>query len=160
VCVHRDNITTEFPNEIVELIRVRVDENRDLRRVDSDRFVRNIVDEPPDDDGAALKQMLGDVPVDATEDDLYVSTLFMNLIPPAFVRLDDPDSENVVTKVMRLDTDVSKVELLSQFGKLAHRDGLTADDLDSIEGTLDTLQDFDDIDDVDDLDQFIKQTFL
>ncbi|WP_228841660.1 hypothetical protein [Haloarcula sp. CBA1127] len=68
VCVHRDDISTEFPNEILELVRVRVDENRDLRRVASDRFVRNVVRADSDDRHSVIKRMLADVPADATED--------------------------------------------------------------------------------------------
>ncbi len=80
--------------------------------------------------------MLADVPSDATDDNLYVSALLRDVIPPAFVRLDDPDNESVVTKVMRLETDVNKIKLLVSLGRVARQVDFTADDLGSMEGAL------------------------
>ncbi|WP_367175685.1 hypothetical protein [Haloarcula rubripromontorii] len=157
VCVHRDDISTEFPNEILELVRVRVDENRDLRRVDSDRFVRNVVVANSNDRRSVVKRMLADVPADATDEDLYVSALLRDVIPPSFVRLNDPDDENVVTKVMELDTTVSKIKLLVSLGRVAQQDDFTAEDLDSMEGALDTLAELDDTENVD---QYIRERLL
>lgn len=157
VCVHRDDISTEFQNEILELVRVRVDENRDLRRVDSDRFVRNIAVADSNDRHSVIERMLADIPADATDDDRYVSALLRDVIPPEFVRLDDPDDENVVTKVMRLDTDVSKIKLLVSLGRVAQQDDFTAADLDSMEGALDTLNE---LDDNENIDQYIRERLL
>lgn len=157
VCVHRDDITTEFPNEILELARIRVDEDRNLRRVDSDRFVRNVVDEVTESAQATVKRMLADIPADATEDDIHVSALLQGDIPPSFVRLDGPDGENVVTKVMRLDTDISKIKLLVSLRRVAQQDDFTAEDLDSMEGALDTLNE---LDDDKNIDQYIRERLL
>jgi len=157
VCVHRDDISTEFPNEILELIRVQVNEDRDLRRVDSGQFVRNVVYADSDDRHSVIKQMLADVPSDATDDNLYVSALLRDVIPPAFVRLDDPDNESVVTKVMRLETDVNKIKLLVSLGRVARQDDFTADDLGSMEGALDTLNE---LDDNENIDQYIEAKLL
>lgn len=157
VCVPREDISQTFSNEDVELVRSRIDENRDLRRVDSDRFVRNIVDEDPGNDMAFIKAMLADIPADATERDPMVSTLFDERVPPEFVRLDDPEDENVVTKVMDLDTTVSKIKLLVSLGHVAQQDDFTIDDLDSMEGTLDTLNE---LDDTQNIDQYIQAKLL
>jgi len=157
VCVPREDISQSFPNEDIELVRVRIDENRDLRRFDSDRYVRNIVDEDPGDDMAFIKAMLEDIPTDATERDPMVSALLDERIPPSFVRLDDADDENVVTKVMNLDTTVSKFELLLSLGRVAQQDDFTTDDLNSMEGALDTLNE---LDDTENIDQYIRERLL
>ncbi|AAV48350.1 unknown [Haloarcula marismortui ATCC 43049] len=101
--------------------------------------------------------MLADVPSDATDDNLYVSALLRDVIPPAFVRLDDPDNESVVTKVMRLETDVNKIKLLVSLGRVARQDDFTADDLGSMEGALDTLNE---LDDNENIDQYIEAKLL
>ncbi|MDS0261032.1 hypothetical protein NDI56_16655 [Haloarcula sp. S1CR25-12] len=156
VCVPRDDISQAFPNEDIELIHVRVDENRDLRRIGSDRFVRNIVDEDPGNDMTFIKAMLADIPADATEHDPMVSALLDGRIPPSFVRLDDADAQNVVTRVMDLGTTVSKFELLLSLGRVTQQDDFTAEDLESMEGTLDTLNELDD----ENVDQYIEQKLL
>lgn len=157
ICVHRNDITTELPNEILEPVRVRIDENRDLRRVDSGRFLRNVVDPEPEAELSVTKRMLANVPDDATDDDLYVSALLRDVIPPSFVRLDDPDGENIVTKVTELDTDVSKIKLLVSLGRVAQQDDFTAEDLNSMEGALNTLKE---LDDEDNIDQYIRERLL
>jgi len=100
--------------------------------------------------------MLSDIPATA-DDDLYVSALLREVIPPVFVRLDDPEDENVVTKVMNLDTDVSKIKLLVSLGRVVQQDDFTAADLDSMEGALDTLNE---LDDTQNIDQYIRDRLL
>lgn len=156
VCVHRDDITSEFANEDLQLIPVRVDEHRNLRHLDTNAFVRNVVTDATGDKSDIIKRMLSDIPATA-DDDLYVSALLRDVIPPAFIRLDSPDDENVVTKVMRLDTDVSKVKLFVSLGRVAQQDDFTAEDLDSMEGALDTLNE---LDDNENIDQYIEQRLL
>jgi hypothetical protein len=156
VCVHRDDIASEFANEDLQLIPVRVDEYRDLRHLDTNAFVRNVVTDTTGDKSDIVGRMLSDIPATA-DDDLYVSALLRDVIPPAFVRLDSPDGENVVTKVMRLDTDVSKVKLLVSLGRVAQQDEFTAEDLDSMEGALDTLNE---LDDDENIDQYIRERLL
>ena len=156
VCLHRDDIARSFPNEDLRLIRVEVDEERNLRRVDTGAFVRNVVDADPGDDADLVGRMLSDIPADATEEDLHVSALFHAAVPPAFVRLDGPDDENLVTKVMALDLNVSKVELLITFGRVAQHDDFTRENLDSMEGAMDTLAQVD----ADAATQYVRENFL
>jgi hypothetical protein len=156
VCVHRDDIAPEFANEDLHLIPVRVDKHRNLRHIETDAFVRNVVTDPTGDKADSIKRMLSDIPAAAGED-LYVSALLQDVIPPSFVRLDDPDDENVVTKMMRLDTDVNKIKLLVSLGRVAQQDDFTTEDLDSMEGALDTLNE---LDDNENIDQYIQQKLL
>lgn len=155
VCVAREDIAAEFRNEDLQLIRVSVDENRDLRRIDDDTFVRNVVDTDFADDDAVIQAQLDDIPAAATEDDLMVSALLHDAIPPSFVRLDDLDDETVVSRVMNLDVDTNKVELLISLGRAAqHEDGVAVE---TIEAALDSLADLDGVDGVD---QWIEDTLL
>jgi len=156
VCVHRDDIAPEFANEDLHLIPVRVDEHRNLRHLDTNAFVRNVVTDTTGDKAGIVKRMLSDIPATA-DDDLYISALLRDVIPPTFVRLDDPDDENVVTKVMALDTDVNKIKLLVSLGRVAQQDNFTAEDLDSMEGALDTLNE---LDDTENIDQYIRERLL
>lgn len=156
VCLHRDDIARSFPNEDLRLIRVEVDEERNLRRVDTGAFVRNVVDADPGDDADLVGRMLSDIPADATDADLHVSVLFHAAVPPAFVRLDGPDDENLVTKVMALDLNISKVELLITFGRVAQHDDFTQENLDSMEGAMDTLAQVD----ADAATQYVRENFL
>ncbi|NHX41536.1 hypothetical protein G9C82_18025 [Haloarcula sp. R1-2] len=139
VCVPRDEISQSFPNEDIQLVRVYVDKNRHLRRVEDDTFVRNVVNEDPGDDVAFVKAMLADVPAEADPDDVMVSALLDELIPESFVRLDEPDDENVVTAVMALDTDLSKFELLRTLGRLTEQEGVSPAELQTVVGTLNDL---------------------
>lgn len=157
ICVYREDISQEFPNEVLNLVRVRVDENRDLRRVDNDQFVRNIVDDGPDDDIHFIQQMLADVPADASEEDLMVTALLHEHVPPAFVRLADPEDENVVTRLMDLEADVSKFDLLTTLSRVAHHGDFGDEGLSSIEGALETLNE---IDDTDAVEEYIEAKFL
>lgn len=153
--VRRADIADEFRNEDLELVRVYVDEDRDLRRVEDDSFVRNVVTDDPDDRAAVVRRMLADVPADAAENDLMVSALVHEAIPPSFVRLDEPDGANVVTRVMNLDVDTNKVELLISLGRAAqHGDGM---DVVTIESALDELAGLEDSDGVD---RWIEQNLL
>jgi hypothetical protein len=155
ICVHRDDIASEFANEDLHLVPVRVDRHRNLRRLDTNSFVRNVVTDTTGDKSDIVKRMLADIPSTAT--DVYVSALLRDVIPPSFVRLDGPDDENVVTKVMRLETDVSKIKLLVSLGRVAQQDDFTAEDLESMEGALDTLAK---LDDDPNLDQYIRERLL
>lgn len=87
--------------------------------------------------------MLGNVPVDASDEGLMVSALLHEAIPPSFVRLTDPDGETVVSKVMELDVEVSKYDLLVTLDRAARHEGDGA--AETIEGALDTLADIDDV---------------
>ena len=157
VCLHRDDIARSFPNEDLRLIRVEVDEERNLRRVDTGAFVRNVVDADPGDDADLVGRMLSDIPADATEEDLHVSALFHAAVPPAFVRLDDPDGETVVSKALALDTEASKHKLLWSLAQTAQSQDVSEEVLTKIDRILTELQR---LDDEDGLDQYIEQNFL
>lgn len=153
VCVPRDEISQSFPNEDIQLVRVYIDENCHLRRVEDDTFVRNVVDEDPGDDMAFVKAMLADVPAEANPNDVMLSALLDGLIPESFVRLDEPTGENVVTAVMTLDTEVSKFELLRTLGQLTQQEGVSPAELQTVVGTLDDL-------DGENIDRYLRDQLL
>lgn len=139
LCVPREKIGPEFRNEDLELVRVRVDEQRDLRRLDDGSFVRNVVDDDPGDPAAFMQAMLEEIPADATADDLMVSALLKDAIPPAFVRLEGPDDETVVSTIAGLDIDSPKVDLLISLGRVAQDKGVTDETLREINAFLENL---------------------
>lgn len=142
VCVSPDDIAAEFRNEDLELLRVYVDEDRNLRRVSDDTFVRNVVVDAPDDNQAFVKAMLADVPSEVDKTDQMVSALLNDPIPPAFVRADSPDDETVVSRVLAFDVDTNKIELLVSLGRaVAHDDEMDAG---TVESALDALADLED----------------
>lgn len=145
LCVPRDKIAPEFRNGDLELVRVRVDEQRNLRRLDDGSFVRNVVDDDPGDPAAFMQAMLEEIPTGATADDLMVSALLKDVIPPAFVRLEDPADETIVSRVAGLDVDSPKVDLLISLGRVA-QDGGTDETLREIDAFLDNLDGLEDID--------------
>lgn len=157
VCVSRDEIAPQFDNENLQLVRVRIDEQRNLRRLDDDSFVRNVVDDPADDQLTLVKGMLSDIPTDGVEQNLMVSALLHEDIPPSFVRLDHPDGETIASKVLALETNANKYELLSSLGRVTQQDDFTENDLQTIHGALDTLAE---LDDSDQIDEFIDQELL
>jgi hypothetical protein len=157
VCVHREDIATEFCNEDLTLVRVYVDENRDLRRVDDDSFVRNVVDEDFADHKAVIAAQLADSPPDATEDEQMVSALLHEATPPVFVQLDDPNGETIASRVMELEIDTNKQELLISLGRaVEHEDG-SATILRTVEDALDNL---DDLEDTEGIDGWIEANLL
>lgn len=105
-----DDITDEFTNERLRLERVYRDGDY-LRRVDDAAIVRRVVDDQPDEE-ATIRAMVEDLPPGAESEDVLASALLHEAIPPEFVRLDDPDGENVVTRVADLDLDFPKYDLL------------------------------------------------
>jgi hypothetical protein len=117
--------------------------------------VRNVVTDTAGEKTDIIQRMLADIPTTA-DNDLYVSALLRDVIPPEFIRLDDREDENVVTKVMALDTGVSKIELLVSLGRVAQQDDFTAEDLDSMEGAMDTLAQVD----ADAATQYVRENFL
>ncbi|MDS0261027.1 hypothetical protein NDI56_16630 [Haloarcula sp. S1CR25-12] len=154
VCVRRDDIAAEFHNEDIELVRAYVDEHQDLRRVSDDSFVRNVVVDAPDD-AAFIKRMLVDIPSDATEDTLMASALFHGAIPSSFVRLDGPSGKNVVTRIMTLDIETNKIDMLVSLGKaVQNQEGI---DIAMIESALDNLAG---LEDVEGIEQYIQQNLL
>lgn len=154
VCVHREDIAAEFHNEDIELVRVYVDESGDLRRVSDDSFVRNVVVDAPDD-ATFVKRMLMDIPPDATEDDLMTSALLHDAIPPSFVRLGGPNSKNVVSRVMALNVETNKIDMLVSLGKAVQsQEGI---DSTMIESALENLAG---LEGVDGIEQYIEQNLF
>ncbi|AGB30397.1 hypothetical protein Natpe_0467 [Natrinema pellirubrum DSM 15624] len=123
LCVLREKTAPEFRTDDLELVRVYVDDQRNLRRIDTDVFGQNIVDDDPGDDAASMMAMLADVPADAAEDDLLVSAVLREAIPPAFVRPANSSDATVVSRLVALDSDINKVELLVSHGRVAREAG-------------------------------------
>ncbi|WP_306054758.1 hypothetical protein [Natronococcus wangiae] len=157
LCVPQDKIGPKFHNEDLELIHVRVDDQRNLRRLDTDTFVRNVVDDDPGDPAAFMMATLEEIPPDANADELMVSTILKDAIPPAFVRLDEPDGENVVTKVSNLDVDAPKVNLLIRLGRIAQAREFSDEELREMAQFLDQL---DQLDDVEGIERAIRDRLL
>lgn len=157
VCVYRDDIAAEFRNEDLELVRVYVDEAGDLRRISDDAFVRNVVRGGPDDKVAFVKRMLAGVPADANDDDLMVSPLLRGPIPPAFVHAEGPEVETVASKVIALDAETNKIDLLISLARAARQREDVDAAVQSIETALDELSA---LEDVDGLDRWIEENLL
>jgi|GEM_PF-1563611 hypothetical protein len=154
-CVAREDIAAEFRNEDLRGVRVYVDEDRNLRRVADDTFVRNVVTRAGDDEQAVIEGMLADIPPDTDDETVMISALLHGAVPPSFVRLDAPDGENVVSRVLELDIETNKVDLLVSLGEAArYGEGL---DTQTIESALDNLADLDDTEAVD---AYIRENLL
>ncbi|MHC3381907.1 hypothetical protein [Haloarcula sp. H-GB5] len=146
--IAKDDIAPEFTNEALTLERVYRDESDNLRRVEDDSFVRRLID-----DG----NVLGELPDGVDPDDERLSALIEGSIPPAFVWLDDPESETVVSKTLALDIETSKFELLVSLAQTAHSADFSDDLMTTIEGILDKLAE---MDDQDGIDQYIQVKLL
>lgn len=147
VCVYRDDIRDEFRDEDLHLVRVRVDDRGDLRRLEDDTFVRNVVEDNSGGKADVIGRMLDDIPAGATRDEQMVSALLHESVPPSFVRLADPDGENVVTKVMNLDVETNKHDLLVSLGRVAQLEKFDdEEDLEMMYNALDKIADLEDVD--------------
>lgn len=129
-------------NDDLELVRCEVDESYHLRAVDDGSFVRRVLGA----DGP-----VGEVPADADPADEPVTVLALVGVPPAFVRLDDSDDENVVTMIDRLDVELDKVALLANLASLPDDPDYDPSELDRLESVLSDLLDLDDVDGVEKL---------
>lgn len=92
-----------------------------------------------------MQAMLENVPADAATDELMVSALFKEAVPPAFVRLGDSDDETIVSKVAALDVDVAKVDLLISLGRVAQDGDITDETLREIDAFLENLEGLEDV---------------
>jgi hypothetical protein len=143
--IPQERLDGEFRNEDAEVVRVYVDENHDLRRVENDSFVRNVVTDTSGSDGEIIDRVAADLPAGTEPDDIPISVLLNDRIHPSLVRLDDPDDENVLTLIMDLSLDMSKYDVFISVAEKARPDeGFTDEELRSIEGGLETLADEDD----------------
>lgn len=154
-CITREDIGGKFRNDELRTVRVYVDDDWNLRRVEDDTFVRNVVFEAGGDEQAVIKGMLADIPPDADDEKLMISALLHGAVPPSFVRLDAPDGENVVSRVLELDIKTNKVELLVSLGEAAqHGEEL---DTQTIESALDNLAD---LGDTEAADAYVRENLL
>lgn len=146
--IAKDDIAREFTNEALTLERVYRDESDNLRRIGDDSFVRRLVE-----DGSVM----GELPDDADPDAERISALMEEVFPPAFVQLDNPDGETIVSKTMALDIETSKFVLLVSLAQTARAEAASDGVLASIDGIVTEL---DRLDDEDGIDQYIQQTLL
>ncbi|KAA9404605.1 hypothetical protein EGO51_19090 [Haloarcula hispanica] len=142
--VPQEDVALEFSNEALTLERVYRDGSNNLRRLEDDSFVRRLLDS----DGP-----VGELPEDADPDDERVSVLTKRPIPTAFVRMDDPDEETIVSKMLALDIDTNKVERLVELARATDSAVVSEDTLAAIQEVLDEL---DDLDDEDSIHQYIQ----
>jgi len=99
--------------------------------------------------------MLIDIPSEATEDIVMVSALLHGSIPSSFVRLDEPNGKNIVTRIMALNVETNKIDMLVSLGKaVQHQEGI---DIRMIESALDNLTD---LEDVEGIERYIQQNLL
>lgn len=145
--VEKSDIAPEFTNEALTLERVYRDEEDNLRRIEDDSFVRRLID-----DGE-----VGALPADADPDHERVSALIQESVPPAFVRLDEPDGEIVVSRVMALDIETSKFKVIVSLAQTAQAENLSEDVMATIDELLTELQR---LEDEDGIDQYIERTLL
>lgn len=123
----------DVTNEDLELVRVECGSDNCLWDANTGEFVRRLVDGP--------KDPIGNLPAEIdSEDEMYTACYLWN-IPVEFVRLADPDDENVVTKVMRLDVDIYKGQLLTGLAEVLASGEL---DLATIERAIDKLHEVED----------------
>ena len=136
-----------FRSEDLHLVRVRVDDRGDLRRLEDGTFVRNVVEDDSGGKADVVGRMLDDIPADATRDEQMVSALLHESIPPSFVRLDEPEDQNVVTKVMNLDVETNKHDLLVSLGRVAQLEEFDEDeDIEMMCNALEKIADLENVD--------------
>jgi hypothetical protein len=100
-------VGADYDNEDLTLVRVyRQDDH--LRSIETDEFVRRLRGPGGDPQG--------NCPPGVDSDEGGVSPLLLAEIPSAFVTLETPTDENVVTRVMALEVSLDKLELLTQLG--------------------------------------------
>ncbi len=145
VVVEKDAVGGEISNGDLHLRRVRVDENSHLRDVKTNEFVRRLYG--PDG-------QIGTLPSDITTDEEQFPPLALNGVPVEFVRLTDPDGENVITKCMALDVDVNKFEFLVRLSTSVLDNGYDQADIAATESLLDSI---DSLEDQANIDQLIKK---
>jgi hypothetical protein len=124
------------------------DESDNLRRISDDSFVRRLIE-----DGSVM----GELPDDADPDEERLSALMETVFPPAFVQLDGPDGETVVSKTMALDIETSKFDLLVSLARTAQAEDVSDEVLATIDGILTELRR---LDDEDGIDQYIQANLL
>ncbi|PSQ28621.1 hypothetical protein BRD03_02730 [Halobacteriales archaeon QS_9_68_17] len=141
VVVRQENAAGDLTNEDLELVRCEV-RDWSLWEVETGEFLRRVIDES----GTPI----GDLPDEVGPEDEPYPTLIRLGVPVSFVRLDGPGDENVVTNVMEIDIDESKLQLLANVASRVPDDP-TPDDIEPIEELVGQLARLDDTDGVEDL---------
>lgn len=136
----------DVSNEDLQVVRCEVGDEGGLWSVDDGTFVRRRLE--------GLKTPIGDVPAGASAEAERYSLLVPMAIPVEFVRLDSPSDENVVTRLMDLDVDVFRGDLLARFKRVVASGEA---DVETIEAALTNLQGVDEFDEVD---RFVRERFL
>jgi len=90
-------------------------------------------------------------------DDEKFPPLALADVPIEFVQLDDPNGENIITKVMALDVDVDKFELLIRLASTLNERDYDQSDIDTVETVLDHVSD---LEEVEGIDAIIKKALL
>lgn len=146
--ITKSDINPEFTNEALTLERCYRDESDNLRRIEDDSFVRRVIG----DDGP-----MGELPNDADPDEERLSALLNEFVPPAFVRMETPDDETIVSKILALDIETNKFDLLVSLAQTARVEGVDEEVLATIDGVLTELSE---MDDAEGIDQYIQARLL
>lgn len=141
IVVRQENAAGDLTNEDLELVRCEV-RDRSLWEAETGEFLRRVIDES----GTPI----GDLPDGVDPEDEPYPTLIRLGVPVSFVRLDGPGDENVVTNVMEIDINESKLQLLANVASRVPDDP-TPDDIEPIEELVGQLARLDDTDGIEDL---------
>ncbi|WP_143117686.1 hypothetical protein [Halomicrobium zhouii] len=144
VVIHRENVEGNLTNDDIQLVRVKVEEDA-LWELDSGEFLRRRIDHQGDP--------IGDLPDKIGVDEEPYPPLIRLNVPPEFVELDAPTDENVVTKVLEMDIEISKLKILANLAGAVS----DAEDLAAIEPLVDQLHK---LDDVSGIEQVIEERIL
>jgi len=148
VVIDKSTVGDEIRNNDLELKRVEVDENDRLWDIETGDFVRRIY---------GPSGQLGTLPPAVETDDEKFPPLALADVPIEFVQLDDPNGENIITKVMALDVDVDKFELLIRLASTLNERDYDQSDIDTVETVLDHVSD---LEEVEGIDAIIKKALL
>lgn len=148
VVIDKRTVGGEISNEDLELKRVELYENDRLWDIETGEFVRRVY---------GTSAQLGTLPPAVEADDEKFPPLALADVPLEFVQLDDPTDENVITKVMALDVDVDKFELLVRLASTLNARDYDQSDIDTVETVLDHVSD---LEEVGGIDAIIKKALL
>lgn len=132
VLMDPESVGEDYHNDDLRLVRC-YREGDLLRECDGDGFVRRLREADGDP--------IGEIPATAAPGDEAYSPLLAVDIPPAFVTLDTPDGQNVVTRVLALELDVPKLDLLAKLGSTVAVE-TSEDDVERLESLLEQLEGF------------------
>jgi len=122
----------DYHNDDLRLVRCYREDDH-LRAGDTNAFLRRLRGDTGDP--------IGEIPAGATPSEEVFSPLLAIDIPPEFARLDDRDAANVVTRVLALDIELDKLDLLAKLGS-AVSETERQSDVERLEEVLDRLAGF------------------